>query len=160
RRRQTGEPVETVPVPIFDPRPPEVIAHAELNRIEALNLPAQRQIKEYYTLVSNCLRRYIEGRYRIPAMEQTTYELRTSFRRNHVAPNDSVGLLKLVTESDYVKFARYQPREEEINSLINKARAVVDATTASAKAREIPMASPPASSPPAPPSMEPKEVQA
>ena len=127
---------QPLPAPILDTRPPEVIAYAELDRIEALNLPAKNRIKEHYTLVAACLRGYIEGRYQIPALERTTDELRAAFRKVQLPSNDTTGLTNLMTESDFVKFARYQPRGDEITALINNARRVVNATTAAAKARE------------------------
>jgi len=37
--------------------------------------------------------------------------------------------MSLLSESDFVKFARYQPRAEEVHSLIDRARTVVDVTT-------------------------------
>lgn len=121
--------VELAAVPFIDLRPPEVIAHAELDRIEALNLPAQHRIKEHYSLVTDCLRRYIESRYRIPALEQTTGEVRTAFRMASLPVKDVNSFMTIFIESDLVKFARYRPQSDEVNSLIYKARVVVDATT-------------------------------
>ncbi len=118
-----------VPLPVIDTRPPEVIAHAELDRIEALDLPAHNQIKEHYSLVANCLRFYIEGRYGLPALEQTTGELRAAFRRSTVPMKNVAAFMSILSESDFVKFARYQPQAEEVHSLIDRARTVVDATT-------------------------------
>lgn len=117
RRRSLVQP-QLAPAPVLDLRPPEVIAYAELERIEALNLPAKNQIKEHYSLVATCLRRYIEGRYRVSALEQTTAELKAALRGTTVSQADSIRLLTLVTESDYVKFARYQPRDDETKALI------------------------------------------
>jgi hypothetical protein len=37
--------------------------------------------------------------------------------------------MRLFTEADLVKFARYVPQPEEANSLINKARLIVETTT-------------------------------
>lgn len=116
-------------LPIIDTRPPEVIAHAELDRIEALNLPAQNQIKEHYSLVDTCLRRYIEGRYHIPALEQTTGEIRAAFRQSGVPTRAVNGFMIIFGESDLVKFARYMPPREDVRQIIGKARAIVDTTT-------------------------------
>ncbi len=117
------------PAPIIDTRPPELIAHAELDRIEALALPAQNRIKEHYSLVSDCLRQYIEGRYQIPALEQTSQELRTAFRRSNVAMPDVAGFMGILSESDLVKFARYRPGSDDVDNLVDRARTVVDTTT-------------------------------
>ena len=118
-----------VPLPIIDTRPPEVIAYEELDRIESLDLPAQNRVKEHYSLVSDCLRFYIEGRYRIKALEQTTGELRDAFRKADVPMREISPFMRLFTEADLVKFARYAPQFEEANSLINKARLIVETTT-------------------------------
>ncbi|MBN1995044.1 MAG: hypothetical protein JW953_20280 [Anaerolineae bacterium] len=130
RWQRRSVPVELGrPIPVIDLRPPEVIAHEELDRIEALNLPAQQRIKEHYILVANCLRRYIEGRYQIPALEQTTGELRFAFQRVNTPMREVSVFMRLLFESDLVKFARYLPDPDEVNGLINKARVIVDATT-------------------------------
>ncbi|NJN97808.1 MAG: hypothetical protein HC875_28885, partial [Anaerolineales bacterium] len=85
-RRRKRAALELAPVPFIDTRPPEVIALSELDRIEALNLPAHQQIKQHFSLVDVCLRRYLEGRYEIPALEQTSDELRRAFRRSPPRP--------------------------------------------------------------------------
>lgn len=125
RQRQVAVPA---PAALFDARPPHVIALAELDRIDGLNLPAQNRIKEHYTLVADCLRRYIEGRYALPALEQTTDELRAAFRNSTVPMRDVAGFMSIFAESDLVKFARYHPQDGDILGLTGRARAVVQAT--------------------------------
>ncbi len=142
RRRQARPVPAFVPVPFADTRPPEIIAHAELDRIEALNLPARHQIKEHYSLVAACLRRYIEGRYRIPALEQTTTELRDAFRKSDAPTQDVNALMSVMTESDWVKFARYIPLPGEVHGLIDRARTVIDTTTP--EPEPVPPSPPPA----------------
>ncbi len=115
--------------PFVDTRPPEVIALSELDRIETLNLPAQNQVKEHYSLVDGCLRRYIEGRYQFPALEQTTGEIRTAFKKSALPIRVIGNFMSLLTESDLVKFARYVPPAEEVDRLIGRARAFIHATT-------------------------------
>jgi hypothetical protein len=128
----------SLPLPVIDTRPPEVIALAELDRIEALNLPAENKIKEHYSLVSNCLRFYIERRYDIPALEQTTTELRTAFRRSTASMKDVAAFMTIFSESDLVKFARYNPPPTEINSLVGRARIVVETTTRVVETTDLP----------------------
>ncbi len=124
--------------PVVDPRPPQVIAQVELDRIEALNLPAQNQVKEHYILVSDCLRYYIEGIYQIPALEQTSGELRQAFRKSSVPVRDMAGFMSILSESDLVKFARYMPKPDDSYGLVDKARAVVEATVSLPEAVEAP----------------------
>jgi hypothetical protein len=128
RWRQQGMVTE-LPLPVIDARPPEVIAYAELDRIERLNLPAHGRMKEHYTLVTDCLRRYIEGRYQIPALDRTTSELREAFRMSSASKDSVRGFINLLMESDLVKFARFLPLREEAYQLINQARELVRVTT-------------------------------
>lgn len=128
RRRQQALVPEAA-VPIVDPRPPEVIAYAELDRIEALDLPAKNQFKEHYSLVTDCLRRYIEGRYKIHALERTTDELRTSFRRSTVPLEVARRFVSLFAASDLVKFARFKPQPHQAYRLLEQARDIVQETT-------------------------------
>ena len=121
--------LELTPAPFVDTRPPEVIAYSELDRIEALNLPARNQIKDHYSLVDVCLRRYIEGRYEIPALEQTSAELRNAFRRSPAPAEDAAEFMDIFSESDLVKFARYVPHADNVKGLVNRARTVVTTTT-------------------------------
>lgn len=126
RRSRPAEMDEEV---FIDPRPPEEIAHTELDRIESLKLPAQNRLKEHYSLVADCLRLYIEGRYHIPALEQTTGEIQVAFKKAKTPPREAAAFSALFTESDLVKFARYLPQANEAAGLVNRARTIVDATT-------------------------------
>ncbi len=130
RRRKRAQ-LELAPAPFIDTRPSEVIAYEELDRIEALNLVAHNQIKEHYFLVDLCLRRYIEGRYDFPALEQTRSEVQHSFRRTAAPVEHVAEFMSLFAESDLVKFARYIPQADNIHSLINRARGIVAMTTPS-----------------------------
>jgi hypothetical protein len=129
RRRKREMLLDLPPGPVIDPRPPEVIAYAELDRIAALDLPAQNQIKEHYSLVTDCLRHYIEGRYQIPALEQTTSELKTSFSIALIASEIVRKFLNIFQEGDLVKFARYRPQPQDAYSLLDRARNLIRTTT-------------------------------
>lgn len=135
RYRRRPQP-EFIPAPIIDTRPPDVIAYAELDRIEALNLPAHHQTKAHYSLVDLCLRRYIEGRYEIPALEQTRSELQSSFRRSVVLAEHAAEFMDILGESDLVKFARYVPHADNVHGLVDRARTIVRITTPSEVAAE------------------------
>jgi len=127
-RRQQQALAGDAPGAPVDRRPPEEIAHAELDHIESLNLPAHRQFKQHYSLVADCLRRYIEGRYHISALEQTTGEIRRSLRQTDISVHDSHRFMAIFTESDLVKFARHRPDPAAAAELVAQARQVVDVT--------------------------------
>jgi hypothetical protein len=129
RRKRKEMLLDLPPGPVIDPRPPEVIAYAELDRIAALDLPAQNQFKEHYSLVTDCLRRYIEGRYQIPALEQTTSELRTAFSVALIPSETVRKFLNVFTEGDLVKFARYRPQTHDAYALLDRGRSLIRTTT-------------------------------
>ena len=125
RRKRVGA---AVPTEVVDLRPPEEIAYEELDRIAALKLVEQDRFKEHYTLTADCLRRYAEGIYGIPAKDRTTEEFHTALRRARV-DGQQVRLFKdFLDESDLVKFAKYIPPVEEAQEAVPRAWHIVDVT--------------------------------
>lgn len=118
-----------VVTPLETNRPlPEVAAYAELERIDALTLPAQGEFKYHYTLVVNCLRTYIEGITLIPALDRTTVELLDLLRKAKLNRKAIAALRELLIEADLVKFARQTPSVEQSHSALATARKFVDET--------------------------------
>jgi hypothetical protein len=126
RRRKRARAAD--PAAVVDLRPPEEIAYEELERIAGLKLVEQSRFKEHYTLTADCLRRYAEGIYGVPAMDRTTEEFHAALRRARV-DGQQVGLFKdFLAESDLVKFAKYVPPVEEAREALPRARYIVDVT--------------------------------
>lgn len=126
RRRKRAE--AAAPVAVVDLRPPEQIAYEELERIAGLKLVEQGRFKEHYTLTADCLRRYAEGIYGIPAMDRTTQEFHAALWRAKV-DGQQVRLFKdFLNESDLVKFAKYVPPVEEAREALPRARYIVSVT--------------------------------
>lgn len=138
--------------PVVDTRSAHVIAYEELARIEALDLPGQGRLKEYYSLISECLRHYLEKRYNLPAMDLTTSEIESQFNQlnhhNYMSPNNSQLFVGLFKNCDLVKFARFIPNIDEAETLISRARNLVDLTKMS---RPSDLSDPPISPDPDPP---------
>jgi hypothetical protein len=126
RRRAAHAAVAALPL---DTRTPQEIAYSELDRIAALDLPARGEIKRHYTLVADCMRDYVHGRYRIPAMDYTTAELITAMRRKRINPEHTALLRDLLDHADLVKFAQARPPIDQARAAVTQARQVVDVTT-------------------------------
>ncbi len=125
RRRKEAELEAVEPV---DDRPPEIIAYEELDRITTLDLPAQGEFKHHYTLVTDCVRTYIEGIYQIPAMDRTTGELTNALRSARIM-GEPVSLIRpLLEKADLVKFAKLRPSLEQADDTVAQARHLVDIT--------------------------------
>lgn len=100
--------------------PAHIIALKKLNEIKSQSVWQQGKTKHYYSLVSETIREYIENRYRIPALEQTTEEIIYGFR-NVALDEQSMSKLKQILKiSDLVKFAKENPLPaENEQTLIN-----------------------------------------
>jgi hypothetical protein len=114
--------------PIVDNRPPWQVAFDELARIEGLGLLEQRRVKEYYTLVTDCLRKYLEDQFDLRVFDRTTSELRPILRYSDLAPDHVRQLLDLFLKSDLVKFAKFTPDLETARQLTGSAHLLVDLT--------------------------------
>jgi hypothetical protein len=152
RRRRLRHGLEKIPYQ-GPPRPAHRIALEELDRIAALNLLSEGMIKEFYTQVCDVIRRYIEGRYALRAVELTTWELIGEMKRNAVPEDHREGLESFLGECDLVKFAKYMPPAEVRQRLLPRARQLVLLTRitpvppASENARTTPAAGQPAGTP-------------
>ena len=124
-RRWQGKPFLA---PIVDNRPPWQVAYDELARIEGLGLLDQRRFKEYYTLITGCLRTYLESQFDLNVFERTTTELKAVFRRSDIAPEHARRFLNLFSESDLVKFAKFTPDLRAAHQLAGEARELVTLT--------------------------------
>ena len=122
-RRWRGE---SVCAPVIYSRPAYQVACDELGRIRGLRLPEKGRFKQHYTLVTDCLRTYIEMQYRVYAFDRTTTELKASLRGSTMAPDHARGFIDLFMEGDLVKFAKLTPDVEVAHQLADQARTLVD----------------------------------
>lgn len=104
---------------------PAEAALEELARIEALGLIEKGLIKDFYTLISEVLRRYIERKYGVLAMElPTTFIVRAIVGRGLMSGcRDRVR--ELLEVCDLVKFARHVPPDETTLATVGRARDIV-----------------------------------
>ncbi|MGM0622184.1 MAG: hypothetical protein ACQETJ_14115, partial [Bacteroidota bacterium] len=78
KRKKQNKPIFTLPKKPKEPA--HVIALRELDRIKSEKLWQKGKTKQFYSEVTETLREYIEVRFEIPAMEQTSDETIESFR--------------------------------------------------------------------------------
>jgi hypothetical protein len=123
RRRNSSLAQETI-----DNRLPHEVALDELERIGKLGLPESGHFKEHYTLVSDCIRVYIERTFQIPVLERTTSEIRYRLKSTEMPPDVSQIFVLLLDESDLVKFSKFTPDTTIAAQLIETGRQIVIAT--------------------------------
>ncbi|MDR0692715.1 MAG: hypothetical protein LBF69_06735 [Prevotellaceae bacterium] len=124
-RRRQHKPIFFKPKP---KEPPHITALRELNKIKADKLWQNNKVKLYYTRVTDVLRIYMEERYKIQAMEQTSDEILLTFQSMQLPGELMDKLRELLSVSDLVKFAKYQPMTDDNEKALVTAQEFVDYT--------------------------------
>lgn len=93
--------------------PAHIIALRRLDELNQKKLWQQGKSKEYHSELSEIIRWYIEERFNISALEQTTEEILLSIRSLALPIELREKLQQLLTLSDLVKFAKAQPLAQE-----------------------------------------------
>lgn len=105
RRRKDSQELTAGP----PPRPAYEIALEELDKLRDRRLYQAGQIKEYYVALSEIIRKYIEGRYEIAAMESTSFQLEREMQMRLSDKNLLSLLENLLSDADLAKFAKFLP---------------------------------------------------
>src|SRR5689334_17033735 len=102
-----------VPKPI-----PIIPAHVRAKQRLAAALQHIADPKLFCTLVSDTLRQYLEERFRFHAPERTTDEFLVELQStHHLTPDQKISLAEFLQSCDLVKFARFEPEEQNLRRL-------------------------------------------
>lgn len=99
----------SVAAPSKPKRPAHETALAELERIKQQQLWQNDQVKEHHSAVTEVLRQYIEDRFHLPALEQTTDEIMESLRSVNLSDEMRKKIKDTLVMADLVKFAKSKP---------------------------------------------------
>jgi len=109
---------------------PHEIAFEKLEDLKKKKLIAQGKIKEFYFVLSDITRHYLEDRFKMKAPEMTTEEFLRVLKDSNELTGHHKGLLKdFMQHCDLVKFAKYGPSEKEIESSFDSAYKLVEQTS-------------------------------
>lgn len=129
-RRRQERPVEEAPVIVPD-IPAHVLALHALEALQERKLWQQGQHKEYQSELTDILRRYIEQRWNVPAMEQPTSEIMPGVAMLGLAPSMLEMLERSLRVADMTKFARFVPTSAQHEDGMRFARTFVESTRSS-----------------------------
>jgi len=102
-----------VPINKVPEIPPHTIALNKLSALRDKKLWQSNEVKSYYSELSDTLREYLENRYQINALEQTSDEIFAGLRSTQI-PNDArEKLRRTLLLADLVKFAKEKPQPED-----------------------------------------------
>lgn len=125
-RYKNREP-ETVeePVPVEPPKPFENPLMVLKNTISKLGnftaLQSREDYEQFYVAIGDAIRLYLKKVYKFPALEMTTREINLQLQKD-LAPTEIITITRSVlNEADIVKFANFQPSNEQAKQAHNKA---------------------------------------
>ncbi|MBL7883480.1 MAG: hypothetical protein JNL69_05390, partial [Bacteroidia bacterium] len=95
------------------PIPAHIIAFEKLDKLKEQKLWQEGKLKLYHSALTDILREYIENRFKIQALEQTTDEILFGFRNVSVDEESKAKLKSTLLLADLVKFAKEQPLANE-----------------------------------------------
>ncbi len=120
RKRAPGEHPEP------PPRPAHEIALEHLRSLEAEKAWQEKDPKAFYTELTDTLRRYLEERYRVPALESTTARILHELAFTDIDDEGKALLRRLLKRSDMVKFAKQKTTSEERETSLKEAISFVE----------------------------------
>jgi hypothetical protein len=126
RRRKARK--DGVPGYVPPPRPAHEIAFEQLALLKEKKLWQQGLTKQYYSEATEIFRRYLENRYTLQAMEETTDEILAGLRKLRF-PDAMLGTAdRILRRADLVKFAKFEPGIADHEEMIAVIHDFVDRT--------------------------------
>ncbi|WP_228098960.1 hypothetical protein [Pedobacter sp. MC2016-24] len=105
-KRRQQKPVVEAPKPII---PAHVQALDKLKALKDRKLWQQNAVKAYHSELSDIIREYLENRYQVNAMEQTSDEILSGLRHLEISDQSRNSLRQILILADLVKFAKAEP---------------------------------------------------
>ncbi|MGV8880151.1 MAG: hypothetical protein ACOH2A_14110 [Sphingobacteriaceae bacterium] len=120
--RKTSVP-QIAPVKQKPVIPAHQIALDKLNGLRNKQLWQQDEVKQYHSELSDIIREYLENRYQINALEQTTEEIFAALKHKKITNENRNLLRRMLTLADLVKFAKEKPdgavNEQSMEKAVN-----------------------------------------
>jgi len=109
-------------------RPAHEIAREELLALDKEGLMAAGEYEKFYTRASWIIRKYLALRFSMYALEYTTSEILERLKSRELEHGNYERTRRFLEEADQVKFARHEPTLDERNSVLDRAREIVERT--------------------------------
>ena len=113
---------------VAPPLPLDVRTRRALDQLKAEDLPARGQSQAFFFRLSEILRGYLGERYEFDALECNSTELMTRLRGMKPARLPEEGLMRFISESDMVKFARADASAETCGAALAFGYELLDKT--------------------------------
>ena len=93
-----------------------------LNEIKEKQILQKTGVKPYYTAITDLLRDYLEKRYGVDALEQTSYQLLNNLKTSGISAEAFEILRSILQTADMVKFAKANPDVYECEAVLDNAK--------------------------------------
>jgi len=123
KNRKVEEPEKEIPK-----IPAHLTAMTGLNELLRNERWKEENKKEYYSKLTDTVRLYLEERFNIFAMEQTTREIIVDLKTSDISEEDKIYLSKILGQADMVKFAKFSPNDEDGQISLNQSIEFVERT--------------------------------
>lgn len=124
---------------LLPPKPepsPYDVAMRRLVNLKGRHLWEQGMEKEYFTLLTDILREYLDRRFGINAMEMTTSQIIDSLADNAEAKQNRGYMRDILDMADYVKFAKVRPLPDDNIAAFANAEKFIEETKPAPVAEE------------------------
>jgi len=119
------------PQPVVKPKPkikPHISALKELEKLRQKKLWEQGRTKEYYTELTDIIRKYIDDQWEIGAMEMVSSEILDSLKDTEIHEEVLKKLQQAFSVADLVKFAKYTPLPTDHDMAFKNSKEFVERT--------------------------------
>lgn len=115
----------------------DIIALRELDQLIADQLIEKGQVKMYYLRLSHIMRKYMENRFSVPALESSSNEIIDLIELHSGIKNEELKILiDHIMLSDLAKFAKYNPSQEENKKSVSVVRQFIESTSLKIESEE------------------------
>lgn len=121
-KRRTPKPVKEKPL---IKGPPMEWALQQIDLLEKENLIRKGEGKLFFSRLDDICRTYFDERTHTHTLQSTSIEMMEKLRAYLIREKDRIALQQLTKLSDVVKFAKYQPLEEQGNTAIATAKETI-----------------------------------
>lgn len=117
--------------------PPPVNWLEELDRVGQLGLIERENYRQYYSLLSAVLRRCLEAKTPVRAVERTTFEIGRDLRAQAFDEQLVMAIEGFLNEADRVKFAKFVPRDYMAHEAMDGVRGIVSILVTPSVTQEV-----------------------
>ncbi len=123
-KKKVSMPLAHKPKPVS----PYEAAIAGLEQLKEEHLCENGREKEYYTRLTDILRRYLDGRFGINAMEMTSSQILRALEKQPDTREHKSMMQRVLEMADFVKFAKMRPMPDDNVASWNRAAQFVEET--------------------------------